>query len=140
MLGDNVNLASRLEGQCKTYGVDIVVGENTAVKAPDFGLLEADLIKVKGKTAAVRIYVLVGDETVAVTPEYIGLKKQHDDMLAAYRAQKWDLARMKLAAARGKMNGHNIGALYDLYEERISEFEKNPPPRDWDGVFVATSK
>ncbi|MEK7245400.1 MAG: adenylate/guanylate cyclase domain-containing protein, partial [Pseudomonadota bacterium] len=80
VLGDNVNLASRLEGQCKTYGVDIIVGENTAVKAPDFGLLESDLIKVKGKTAAVRIFSLLGDETVAATPEFTGLKKQHDDM------------------------------------------------------------
>ncbi|MSP80031.1 MAG: adenylate/guanylate cyclase domain-containing protein [Rhodospirillales bacterium] len=140
VLGDNVNLASRLEGQCKTYGVDIVVGENTAVKAPDFGLLEADVIKVKGKTAAVRIYALLGDETVAVKPEFIDLKKQHDDMLAAYRAQKWDLARMKLQTARGKMNGHNLGDLYELYEERIADFEKNPPPPDWDGVFVATTK
>ena len=140
VLGDNVNLASRLEGQCKTYGVDIVVGENTAVKVPDFAMLEADLIKVKGKTAAVRIYALLGDETVAQTPDFEALKRQHDGMLTAYRAQKWDAARMKLQSCRSKMNGHNIGALYTLYEERIAEFEKNPPPADWDGVFVATSK
>ena len=140
VLGDNVNLASRLEGQCKTYHVDIVVGQNTAEKAPDFALLEADAIKVKGKTEAVHIYALVGDETVAATPEYIGLKKQHDAMLAAYRAQKWDLARMKLQACRGNLNGFNLGELYSVYEERIAEFEAHPPPPDWDGVFVATSK
>ena len=140
VLGDNVNLASRLEGQCKTYHVDIVVGENTAVKAPDFGLLEVDLIKVKGKTAAVRVYTLLGDEKVAATPQFVDLKKQHNDMLAAYRAQKWDLARMKIATCKSKMNGHNLGGLYELYEERIAEFEKSPPPPDWDGVFIATSK
>lgn len=140
VLGDNVNLASRLEGQCKTYHVDIVVGQNTAVKAPDFAMLEADVIKVKGKTEAVHIYALLGDETVAVTPEFTNLKKQHDDMLAAYRTQKWDLARMKLQTCRGNLNGFNLGEFYTVYEERIADFEKNPPPPDWDGVFVATSK
>jgi adenylate cyclase len=120
--------------------VDIVVGENTAVKAPDFGLLELDQIKVKGKTAAVRIYTLLGDETFAATPAFADLKKQHNDMLAAYRSQKWDLARMKIASCKSKMNGLNLGGLYELYEERIAEFEKNPPPSDWDGVYVATSK
>jgi adenylate cyclase len=140
VLGDNVNLASRLEGQCKTYGVDIVVGENTAAKAPDLALLEIDQIKVKGKTEAVRIYTALGDEAFAQTPDFAALKKQHGDLLAAYRSQKWDLARMKIATCKSKMNGLNLGGLYELYEERIAEFEKNPPPSDWDGVYVATSK
>jgi adenylate cyclase len=140
VLGDNVNLASRLEGQCKTYHVDIVVGENTAEKIPDFALLELDQIKVKGKTEAVRVYTALGDEMFAQSPEFAQLKKQHEDMLAAYRGQKWDLARMKIATCKSKMNGLNLGEFYNLYEERIAEFEKNPPPPDWDGVYVATSK
>ncbi len=140
VLGDNVNLASRLEGQCKTYAVDIVVGENTASKAPDLALLEIDQIKVKGKTEAVRIYTALGDEAFAQTPDFAAIKKQHNDLLAAYRGQKWDLARMKIATCKSKMNGLNLGGLYELYEERIAEFEKNPPPPDWDGVYVATSK
>lgn len=98
------------------------------------------IIKVKGKTAAVRIYTLLGDETFAATPAFADLKKQHNDMLTAYRGQKWDLARMKIATCKSKMNGLNLGGLYELYEERIAEFEKNPPPPDWDGVYVATSK
>ena len=62
VLGDDVNLASRLEGQSKTYGVEIVVGENTHQKAPAFTYLELDLIRVKGKTKPVRIFALLGEE------------------------------------------------------------------------------
>ena len=61
VLGDDVNLASRLEGQSKTYGVDIVIGENTRRRAPDYAYIELDLIKVKGKQDAVRIFALMGE-------------------------------------------------------------------------------
>src|SRR5690606_8766611 len=64
-LGDDVNLASRHEGQCKTYGVDIIVGENTQVRAPRQAMIEIDLIQVKGKTRPVRIYALLGGPDLA---------------------------------------------------------------------------
>lgn len=140
VLGDNVNLASRLEGQCKTYGVDTVIGENTEAKVRDFAVLELDLIKVKGKSAAVRVFTVLGDEQVAITPEFLALKKQHEGMLAAYREQKWETAKLKLNAARAKMNGFKMGDFYDIYAERIAEFEANPPGEGWDGVYTATSK
>ncbi len=63
--GDNVNLASRLEGQSKTYGVTIAIGDKTVRLAPDYAMLELDLIKVKGKTEAVRIHTLMGDPDLA---------------------------------------------------------------------------
>ncbi len=140
VLGDSVNLASRLEGQSKNYGVNIVIGERTRAQAPDFASLELDLIKVKGKTEAVRIYVLLGDEKTAAGNAYQGLVGAHQEMLDAYRAQRWDEARGKAAICRTAMDGFDLGGLYDLYEERIAEYQANPPGLDWDGVFVATSK
>jgi adenylate cyclase len=140
VLGDNVNLASRLEGQCKTYGVDIVVGQNTVAKVDGMALLELDAIKVKGKTEAVHIYTVLGDDKVAASPEFQALKKNHDAMLTAYRAQDWEKTRAKLDACRMKLNGFHMRDYYKIYEERIAEYEANPPGPEWDGVYVATSK
>src|SRR4029453_12614157 len=61
VIGDNVNVASRLEGQSKMYDVVTVVGESTTARAPDFAFLELDLLKVKGKTEATRVFGLFGD-------------------------------------------------------------------------------
>ena len=140
VLGDTVNLASRLEGQSKPYGVTIVIGENTFSRASGFACLELDLIKVKGKTEAVRIYTLVGDEMVAATPEFQALKAEHDAMLAAYRAQDWAGAREHIARCLELGPNFHLDKLYHLYEERMQDYEVNPPGTDWDGVFVATSK
>jgi len=140
VLGDNVNLASRLEGQSKPYGVHIVIGENTFLRAPDFACLELDLIKVKGKTEAVRIYTLVGDEATAKTPEFLALKVEHDKLLAAYRKQEWAEARAQIVRCNEIDPGFHLEKLYHIYEERMQEYEANPPGADWDGVYVATSK
>jgi len=138
VLGDAVNLSSRLEGQSKTYGVGTVIGEVTRQMAPSFAHLELDLIAVKGKKEAVRIYTVFGGPEVAGTEAFQRLAEEHDRMIAAYRAQQWAEARAllgRLRAMEPKLNG-----LYDLYEERIMYFEENPPGAEWDGVFVATSK
>ena len=145
VLGDNVNLASRLEGQSKTYHLTIVLGEATALGAPEFPILELDLIQVKGKTQAVRIFTLLGDETVARQPWFAELKQHHDAMLVAYRAQKWDEAEREIAACRAivaQQTGlaRQIDGFYDVCQERIADFRITPPPADWDGVYVATSK
>lgn len=140
VLGDNVNLASRLEGQCKTYGVDIVIGQNTEQKINGMAVLELDAIKVKGKTEAVHIFTVLGDEKVAASPEFLALKKNHEAMLKAYRAQDWETARAKIDACRVKLDGFNMAEYYRIYEERVAEYEANPPGPDWDGVYVATSK
>jgi len=138
VLGDAVNLASRLEGQSKTYGVDIVMGETTRRKAPSWAALELDLIAVKGKKEAVRIFALLGDGTTAQAPEFRALVERHDAMLAAYRAQDW--ARARAALGESARLGTRLAHLYELYEERISHYVAHPPGRDWDGVFIATSK
>ena len=140
VLGDTVNTAARLEGQSKGYGVNIVIGENTYAEVPDLAVIELDLIQVKGKTEAVHIYALLGDDKVAEGNAYKALNSTNDEMLAAYRGQEWHKAREKIAACREIMDGYDLSILYDLYEERITEYEANPPGPDWDGVFIATTK
>jgi adenylate cyclase len=137
-MGDAVNLASRLEGQSKTYGVSIVLGEATRAAAPSWAAIELDLIAVKGKAEAVRIYTLLGDAAYARTPEFAALSDAHAAMLARYRAQDWAGARAALAQCRGR--DPRLEELYDLYEERLVHFAAHPPSANWDGVFVALEK
>jgi len=87
VIGDNVNVASRLEGQSKTYDVGAVVGESTTARAPDFAFLELDLLKVKGKTAATRVFALLGDSALKHSQNFIALSERHKEFLARFRAQ-----------------------------------------------------
>jgi adenylate cyclase len=138
VLGDAVNLASRLEGQSKTYGVGIVIGDTTRAAAPAWAALELDLIAVKGKAEGVRIHALMGDAALAAAPRFAALVARQAAFLERFRAQDWPAARDALAACR--VADDSLSTLYDLYEERITIYETDPPPPDWDGVFVATSK
>ncbi|MCW8916351.1 MAG: adenylate/guanylate cyclase domain-containing protein [Magnetovibrio sp.] len=141
VLGDAVNLASRLEGQSKTYGVRIVIGESTLKLVPSMATIELDLIKVKGKTEAVRIFALLGYDEMASTPDFVAFKAKVDEMLKKYRSQDWDGARKANAEARAMHGQFDIDdTFFDLYEDRIKEGETNPPGEGWDGVFVATTK
>ena len=140
VLGDPVNLAARLEGQSKSYGVDTVLGEETVLQIGDqFATLELDLIAVKGKTEAVTIFCLYGDADRARRPDFIDHKNIHNAMIRAYRNKEWDNARGLILECRRLAQGE-ISDFYDLYDERISEFLQDPPPEDWDGVFIATTK
>ena len=138
VLGDDVNLASRLEGQSKTYGVEIVIGEKTLEHAGDVAAIELDLIKVKGKDEAVRIFGLLGEDRADTGANFEDFNGYHGAMINAYRHQRWSQARQMIGECR-RLNGE-LDALYDLYEARIDEYQENPPDRDWDGVYVATSK
>jgi adenylate cyclase len=139
-LGDQVNLASRLEGQCKTYAVGIVIGENTAKQIPDFATLELDLIMVKGKTEPARAFALLGDATVAQTPAYRELVERQAAFLELYRAGKFAEALELIdgligaAAATGWKQGY-----YDMMRERIHGLIEEPPS-EWNGVYVAKEK
>jgi adenylate cyclase len=140
VLGDDVNLASRLEGQSKAYGVNIVIGPLTREQASDYATLELDLIKVKGKTRPVRIFTLLGDPAAASSEKFRALAKVHEEFLAAYRAQKWDDAERLLKEARGLGEPWHLGKFYDMYSGRLAAFRAEPPGPAWDGVFTATSK
>jgi len=131
-LGDGVNLASRLEGQSKPYGVKIVIGPKTAeYVSNEFQVVELDLIAVKGKTEPVKIYTVLDER------DTLG-EMQHDKFLTLYRAGHWEIAK-KFASDLKKCWQGELSDYYDLMISRIEEFETTPPV-NWDGVYRATSK
>jgi len=140
VLGDTVNLAARLEGQSKNYGVDIVVGPETRSAATDWAALELDLISVKGKTEPVNIFGLLGGADVVRSDEFASLSLAHEAMLSAYRGQNWAEANTLLGKCRVLDSRGILSALYDLYNDRIEAFMDVPPDSGWDGVFVAQTK
>ena len=141
VLGDCVNLASRLEGQSKNYGIPIVIGSKTAQAARDrFALLELDFITVKGKTEPETIYTVLGREDVLGSSRFQELQQVFNDMLARYRSQDFAGAGAAIARGRGAAEDFGLGALFEIYAKRIEDFRKDPPPPDWDGVFVLHSK
>ena len=140
VLGDDVNLASRLEGQSKTYGTDNVIGENTVAKIPGFAYLKLDRIQVKGKTLPVDIYTVLGDEIYAARPGFHALAERHKEMLNAYLAQDWSAVRRKLGECRAFDNDGRLKTLYELYEERVASYEAAAPGAGWDGVYIAKTK
>lgn len=137
-LGDAVNLASRLESQTKNYGVDILIGHETYKAVPDFAVLEMDLIQVKGKNEAVHIYALIGKQNVAKANDFKALKSDHDKMIKAYRDGDFKDAK-KLATSCKRKELFGLSDAYEVYIDRCNDLIKNPP-KQWDGVFVATSK
>jgi adenylate cyclase len=139
VIGDNVNVASRLEGQSKTYDVGTIVGESTTARAPDFAFLELDLLKVKGKTEATRVFALLGDSALKQSQSFIDLCTRHSEFLHRYRAKDWDTAEA-LNRECDKHNGCGLERLYAIYRERIAFFRRNPPPPHWDGSAEAHDK
>ncbi len=136
VMGDAVNLAARLEGITKIYGVGIAVGALTRRAAPEYVYRELDLVRVKGKTEPVAIYEPVGraGEIDAAVLESI---VAWDGALARLRARDWDGADAQLAA----LAAHDPQRrLYALYRERIALYRAMPPGPEWDGVTVFDSK
>lgn len=143
VLGDDVNLASRLEGQSKTYGVGVVIGQNTAAFVPDLATIELDRIQVKGKTEAVTIHALLGDESLADDLHFQKLKELWSKALVSYRAQHWDETTNFINLCRHHLEKHAIAkldGLFELYEERLATYRITPPPEGWTGVYEAKSK
>jgi adenylate cyclase len=138
-IGDGVNLASRVEGLTKGYGVSILVTDSTRSAAGELAFLEVDLVRVVGRAEPVPIHTLVGDATVNGTVAFRALATDHAELIAGYRAADPDRAELALARARAHGSG-DVAKLYDMYEERIAELRTRPPAPGWDGVFTATSK
>jgi adenylate cyclase len=132
VLGDAVNLASRLEGLCKLYGVRAVVSHAIKDAVPDALCLSLDLVAVKGKTEPVAIYELVA--LGQGTPEQQHEVTTTQAAMDAYRARDWATAEKLFKT----LKSHDT--LRDLYLERIKAFRKKAPPKGWDGIYVATSK
>jgi adenylate cyclase len=134
LLGDPVNLASRLESLGKVYGLDVIIGEDTALRLNGVDLIEVDVVAVKGKLQASRIYT-IPPEPVTV----LEALRHHQALLTAYRSQEW-------SAATSLLNSSNLAVLrflapvYEVYKQRIAHFQIDPPPADWDGVYALQEK
>ncbi|MEY2884978.1 MAG: hypothetical protein RL490_2702 [Pseudomonadota bacterium] len=138
LIGDTVNLASRIEGLTKYYGVTIAIGSSMAERLPGFALIELDQVRVVGRATPERLYALLGDEGLSDDAAFQALAVAQDRLLAAYRHQDWDGADAALAAWPGATFG--LGKLGALYAERIAAFRSRPPGPGWDGVFQAVEK
>ena len=134
-MGDSVNLASRLEGQSKPYGVGIVLGLRTAELVRDeYPVVELDKIAVKGKKEGVNIFTVLQNSKFNSQDQEI-----HDTMLRLYREQKFDSAIKFCHTLKGCFNGE-LDHYYELWEQRCEDMKKVKLPADWDGTFIANSK
>jgi len=135
-MGDPVNVASRIEGRTKTYGVGILVGEATRRLAAGVVFREIDKIKVKGKEEAVTVYEPIGLES-EVDKKTLDELKLWQQMLRSYRAQQWDQAEVNLLNLQ-RLNPECV--LYRVYADKVAEHRRKPLPAEWDGVTVFDEK
>lgn len=120
-IGDTVNTSARLEPMCKTYGASIIVSSDIVEAAPDFAYLLLDVVNLKGKSQATRLYALHGDETAA-TPEFRAFRDAHDDAVRMSLARRAE-ARAALRGCAENPLGARCGVLYRMLEERLQELE-----------------
>ncbi len=141
VLGDSVNLASRLEGQTKEYGFPIIAGSKTALAVKDkFAILELDFIMVKGKKEPEVIYAIAGREDTAQSARFQRLRNLTIEMLACYRSRDWDGALAAIERGRRTDEAHTLARLFDLYEARILAYQASPPDDDWNGAYALLTK
>jgi len=136
VMGDAVNLGSRLEGITKQYGADILIGESTKALISGIVCREIDQVRVKGKDEPIAIFQPMGleDEVTSSTREQIDIWAE---ALRMYRAQDWDGAEALLR----KLKAANPGdELYGIFLERVADYRTNPPGADWDGVYKFETK
>jgi adenylate cyclase len=141
VLGDTVNLASRLESRTKDYRLSMVIGSRTAEGAnAKYATMEIDLIQVKGKKQPETVYTVLGPAEVNDDPRCRDLRELNAQMLASYRKQCWDEAKALIDRCRKVANGFGVDGLYDMYIERMEAYRIDPPGADWNGVYEAESK
>lgn len=141
VLGDSVNVASRLENQSKVYGFPIIAGASTALTAKDaVAVIEIDYVVVKGKTEPEAVYAVVGDKSFETTEQFKTSSQLVARIVAAFRAREWDEALRLIESGRCKEALPIPKGFLELYVERIEEFRANPPPDDWNGAYVLLMK
>jgi adenylate cyclase len=141
VLGDTVNVASRLEARTKDYRIPIVIGAQTEQQAKEkFATIEIDRIQVKGKSEPETVFTVLGHAELRQDPNFQDLRELTAGMLRSYREQDWTRALEAIERCRKAGEGFGIAALYDMYAERIEAFRRTPPPPDWNGVYEAESK
>ncbi len=138
VMGDHVNLASRLEGANKEYGTDIMTTEWTYDLVKEHIIArELDLIRVKGKAKPVKVYNVMARKSTGISGNMKKVLESYEQGLIAYRQQRWDEAIIYFKTAlRSKADDGPS----KVYLERCEAFKLNPPPADWDGVFTMTHK
>jgi adenylate cyclase len=140
LIGDTVNLASRLEGMTKVYGIAIAAGHEFAQRLANFAIVEIDTVRVVGRDTPEPVFALVGVPEVALELPYRQMKDSLGALLSAYRKQDWNGAEAALGAFKSTAGQFGLDKLATLYGHRIETFRKAPPPESWDGVFEATEK
>jgi len=137
VMGDAVNLASRLEGITKEYGAAVIVGESTRdLTTHDFVFRELDRVRVKGKLEPVAIYEPLG-VAGEVDKRTLDELKLFNQAVKLYRAQDWDMAELQLI---NLLKLSPSSRLYQLYLDRVVHYREHPPGRDWDGAFTFEHK
>jgi adenylate cyclase len=131
-----VNLAARLEGVTRYYGVGIVVGEETRRNTPGIAYRELDRIRVKGKHEATAIYEPLG-EAATLAPELRAEMEQWHVALACYRGRDWTQAARLM---HERVAARPADGLYRLYLARIEHLGRHQPGPEWDGVHVFDHK
>jgi adenylate cyclase len=136
VLGDAVSTTARLEGQCKAYGVLLIIGPTTYERTKDdFFYLELDELAVKGKTVGLHIYTVLDDPK----PTWAKSKKKHDEMLKLYRNKEFDKAQKSCELLANHFDGKMEG-YYEMWFERCEFMKTQQLPENWDGIFRATTK
>jgi len=136
VLGDAVSTAARIESKCKEYGCLLLVGENTYEATKDeFFYLKVDDLAVKGKTVGIGIWTVLDD----VKPAWRTAKRKHEEMHEFYKAQKFDDAIASCTLLHNHFDG-KMSAYYDMWIERCEYMKTQDLPKDWNGVFIATTK
>jgi adenylate cyclase len=138
IIGDGVNLASRLESACKQYGARILISEMTYKRLKGtYRVREVDRVVVKGKSEAVGVFEVLDYHTDETFPHLSDVLQCYKSGLMHYRKQEWDKAAVALREAL-QMNPHD--KLSQIYAERALYMKANPPGDDWNGVWVLKSK
>jgi adenylate cyclase len=136
ILGDAVSTTARLEGQCKSYGVLLIIGPETYRQTKnDFFYLELDELAVKGKTVGLRIYTVLDD----IGERYEASRKKHNHMLSLYREKRFYEAIYECKKLKGHFD-KRMDDYYDIWMERCEYMKTLDLPDDWDGIFRATTK
>ena len=136
VLGDSVSTAARIESKCKEYGCLLLIGQNTYEQTKDdFFYLKIDDLAVKGKSVGIGIWTVLDD----IRPAWKSAKKKHDQMHEDYKAQKFDDAIKKCNVLANHFD-HKMENYYKMWIERCEYMKTQNLPKDWNGVFIATTK
>ena len=136
VMGDAVNLGSRLEGLTKHYGVKIISGEGTAEAVPDWAFMQLDRVRVKGKDKPVAVFEPIGPRA-SLDADTRAMLSRHRHALRAYREADWDSAEREFFNLYQSYPDRRI---FQIYLDRITHFRSQPPSPEWSGVFKSISK